>query len=62
MIDEIDQKDNALVLSLHKHNPTYEARNGCYQAKKEEVLDAIESLETRLKKKLGKKKIFRCRC
>ena len=62
MIDEIDQKDNALVLSLHKHHPTYEARNGCYQAKKEEVLDAIESLETRLKKKLGKKKIFRCRC
>ena len=48
--DEINQKYNALVLCLDKNDPAYEARKGWYQAKKEEDLDSIDSLEARLEK------------
>ena len=53
MRDEIDQKYNALFFGLDKNDPTYEAKKGWYQAKKEKDLDSIESLEARLKK-MGK--------
>ena len=60
MRDEIDQKYNALFFGLDKNDPTYEAKKGWYQAKKEEDLDSIESLEARLKK-MGKIFFFRDR-
>ena len=56
MKEEINQKYSGLILGVNKKDPTYEARKQWYQNKREEDLDSVESLETRLKK-MGKMKI-----
>lgn len=56
MKEEINQKYSGLILGLNEKDPTYEARKQWYQNKREEDLDSVESLETRLKK-MGKMKI-----
>ena len=49
MREKVNLKYDQLLLNLHKHDPTYEARKYWYQNKNEEELDAIDSLEVKKK-------------
>lgn len=47
MREEVNQKYNQLLLSLNKNDLTYEARKYWHQNKREDYLDATDSLETK---------------